>query len=441
MLSPPLLLAALCTLVHTASSSSSSSSSHQRTASVYLFNRPSIATPNSITYSAPDANAVISSYLSIEEWERLREGLIVPHQAFFSSPSQHAQDPSRAQPLLILADKQSATADITDYLSTSTLDAFSIFKLDIEKAPNPDGWQALLGKYIERLEAKFGCFGSKQEDAQSGSPSLDDRSLIPGSLNLDYAFGEAAGQDEIYTTYLNSLSSLAAYEATGKVPSTGFIHLTGLSEIEQKFGTESEETEKAKEMLRLTVDSIVTSHQDRKIAFFLIPPFYAEHTPKSNSHKARRSSFSSPYDAFATHPRALLSKRQDRTPAMPLLPTSGYCYPDASTCSNSTSSCFSHGSCVQAIKAGLSPAAQPVDCWTCQCVTTQDQSGRTRYWSGSMCQKEDVSSQFFLLAGATFLLLFIGISAISLLAKIGSERLPSTLAALGGGPGGHNKRD
>ena len=59
---------------------------------------------------------------------------------------------------------------------------------------------------------------------------------------------------QIYTTYLNSLSSLAAYEATGKVPSTGFIHLTGLSEIEQKFGTESEETEKAKEMLRLTVD-------------------------------------------------------------------------------------------------------------------------------------------------------------------------------------------
>lgn len=50
------------------------------------------------------------------------------------------------------------------------------------------------------------------------------------------------------------------------------------------------------------------------------------------------------------------------------------------------------------------------------------------------------NSSFFLIVGATFLLIFISAAAVALLAKVGSEALPSTLAALGGAPG-HRKHD
>ena len=51
------------------------------------------------------------------------------------------------------------------------------------------------------------------------------------------------------------------------------------------------------------------------------------------------------------------------------------------------------------------------------------------------------SSQFFLLAGSTLLLLLVTVSSVGLLSKVGAEPLPSTLAAMGGGHGGHAKRD
>lgn len=80
---------------------------HERQASVYLF--PSTSTASSsqpataVSKVAPsDANALISAFLSIEEYEMLREGLDVPDQLTFGA--EHASAPSEA-PLLILADK------------------------------------------------------------------------------------------------------------------------------------------------------------------------------------------------------------------------------------------------------------------------------------------------------------------------------------------------
>lgn len=51
-----------------------------------------------------------------------------------------------------------------------------------------------------------------------------------------------------------------------------------------------------------------------------------------------------------------------------------------------------------------------------------------------------VCSPFFLLVGASFMLVLVSAASVVLLAKVGSEALPSTLAALGGGPG-HRKHD
>ena len=138
---------------------------------------------------------------------------------------------------------------------------------------------------------------------------------------------------------------------------------------------------------------MISAKADRKIVLFLVSSpdeSLLSSDIARKSHKTRRAYNISPLDAFSTHPRSL-SSRQGQTQVMPLLATSGYCYPDASTCGNSTSSCSAHGACVQAIKAGYSSLTQPAQCWVCQCTVTQDQSGRNRYWNGNMCQKEDVS--------------------------------------------------
>lgn len=73
------------------------------------------------------------------------------------------------------------------------------------------------------------------------------------------------------------------------------------------------------------------------------------------------------------------------------------------------------------------------DCYACRCfktnVTTQNGDIRTIQWGGAACQKEDVSSPFFLLAGVTILAV-VGIStAIKLLFNVGQQELPSVIAA------------
>lgn len=144
-------------------------------------------------------------------------------------------------------------------------------------------------------------------------------------------------------------------------------------------------------------------------------------------------------EAFSTLPMSL-RKRQTSPGVMPLVGTSQVCFADQASCQKNTSSCSGHGACVRGRRVGPASNAEQ-DCWTCQCSVTKDKTGRNRYYGGSACQKEDISSQFFLLVGSTLLLVLVVVAAIALLAGLGSEPLPSTLAAMGGAGSGHHKRD
>lgn len=57
------------------------------------------------TYNAPQANAIISSFLNIEEYERLPDGLQVPEQIVLAAASSYGEQQERAQSLMILAEK------------------------------------------------------------------------------------------------------------------------------------------------------------------------------------------------------------------------------------------------------------------------------------------------------------------------------------------------
>lgn len=247
---------------------------------------------------------------------------------------------------------------------------------------------------------------------------------------------------QAFAPFFSTLTSLSAYEASQSLPSSGYLHLSGLQSISDKFGEASTEFSQAREMLRLYVESVL-SNTDRPTVFFLVP--FKKSIDVFRGHARVRRSVPIGLKAFSTLPRQLLDVNQDtnnRT-SMPLVPTSGQCFASVEDCSSNTNGCSGHGSCVAAFKAGTSGSAQGNQCWVCQCSVTQDadNDNRRQYWSGGACQKEDVSSQFFLIAGASFLILFIGVASVSLLAGVGSEPLPSTLAAIAGGAGGHAKRD
>jgi len=266
------------------------------------------------------------------------------------------------------------------------------------------------------------------------------RFLLPGSLNGEYSV-DASMQDEVYAAYMNSLAELASVEQSG----TSHVRLTGLREIAHRFGHSSEEFTKAKEMTRLSVDSVVASYPG-KLAFFLVP---GHHTQGPGHKHLRAASSVETFSTYSRHERAQRhrqAKRQTQSPSdavSPLVPTTSQCFASQDVCSNSTNACSGHGSCVQGKRVGI--AAQNGDvnaeCWVCKCQNGEDSNGRMKYYSGQFCQKEDRSSQFFLLAGSTLLLLLVTVSSVGLLSKVGAEPLPSTLSAMGGGHGGHAKRD
>ena len=108
------------------------------------------------------------------------------------------------------------------------------------------------------------------------------------------------------------------------------------------------------------------------------------------------------------------------------------CHASNSSCEDATNSCSGHGSCYLKYSAGKKDDGAG-DCYACRCksTTVKNSDGTTKkiQWGGVACQKEDISSPFFLIAGVTvFAIILIG-SAIGMLFSVGSEELPSVIGA------------
>jgi hypothetical protein len=57
------------------------------------------------------------------------------------------------------------------------------------------------------------------------------------------------------------------------------------------------------------------------------------------------------------------------------------------------------------------------------------QGRKTVHWGGNMCQKEDISVQFWLIAGFTVMIVGVVTFAIGLLYSVGEETLPGVIGA------------
>ncbi|KAH7269394.1 uncharacterized protein BKA55DRAFT_588121 [Fusarium redolens] len=111
------------------------------------------------------------------------------------------------------------------------------------------------------------------------------------------------------------------------------------------------------------------------------------------------------------------------TPAKPSNPIKAVCFTSEDSCMEATGNCTGHGKCLN--KYGQSKDA----CFACHCQVTKSESGSVTHWGGNMCQKQDISVQFWLFAGFTLALLTILYMAIGMLFSVGEEKLPGVIGA------------
>jgi hypothetical protein len=107
------------------------------------------------------------------------------------------------------------------------------------------------------------------------------------------------------------------------------------------------------------------------------------------------------------------------------------CHASNSSCVTASNNCSGHGYCY--LKYASKDEAIASDCYACKCVQTlvqnPDGTVKTVQWGGAACQKKDVSTPFFLVAGITILLLVAVGNGMRLLFSVGQENLPSVIGA------------
>jgi hypothetical protein len=104
------------------------------------------------------------------------------------------------------------------------------------------------------------------------------------------------------------------------------------------------------------------------------------------------------------------------------------CHATLDACTNATSSCSGHGSCVR--KFGPAAGESGPSCFTCACKAFYDKDRKlTTYWGGAACQKRDVSAQFWIIAGFSALLVGLVAWAVGLMFSVGAEKLPGVIGA------------
>ncbi|KAL5334936.1 hypothetical protein BJX70DRAFT_376609 [Aspergillus crustosus] len=107
------------------------------------------------------------------------------------------------------------------------------------------------------------------------------------------------------------------------------------------------------------------------------------------------------------------------------------CHASNSTCNQATNTCSGHGVCYK--KSGSEREAASGDCYSCRChetyVKNEDGTQRRVQWGGSACQKKDISSPFFLIAGVTVTIIVVVTAAIGMLFSVGNTELPGVISA------------
>lgn len=111
------------------------------------------------------------------------------------------------------------------------------------------------------------------------------------------------------------------------------------------------------------------------------------------------------------------------------------CFTSFNSCVSATNNCTGHGACIDKYAASTSNGQSgDRQCFVCACGITKSNPDKPdedlhTHWGGAYCQKIDVSSPFWLLAGTTLLLVGVVTGSIVLLFNVGEEKLPGVIGA------------
>lgn len=113
------------------------------------------------------------------------------------------------------------------------------------------------------------------------------------------------------------------------------------------------------------------------------------------------------------------------------------CFSTLDSCISTTRNCTGHGTCslLWTDRDVEEPRTKP--CYACSCVPSKittispsgDEQTQTVHWGGPACQKRDVSTSFWLIAGITVGMVFLITFGIGSLMSVGEETLPSVIGA------------
>jgi hypothetical protein len=166
---------------------------------------------------------------------------------------------------------------------------------------------------------------------------------------------------------------------------------------------------------------------------------YGLYDMPARSHNARSAQFEEPLEELDISPInesnviSLADKKKKNAPVK-----YSTCYSTNDTCQSATNNCSGHGQCRRKYKS-----EDPHDsCYTCGCIPSinmtktanGNETAKRTYWGGAACQKQDVSSPFWLLVGITVVLAGITSAGIGMLFNVGEEKLPSVIGAGVSGP-------
>lgn len=139
---------------------------------------------------------------------------------------------------------------------------------------------------------------------------------------------------------------------------------------------------------------------------------------------------SSPATAVAVVSQVSESSASNTTYA-PLKGVIPFCHASLDACISATNNCSGHGSCY-----GKSNSTDGKSgCYSCGCLPSvvnlkkDGFSKKTTHWGGAACNKEDISGQFWLLAGFSIVLVGVVGTAIGMMFSIGEEKLPGVIGA------------
>lgn len=433
-------------------------------AQIFLSPRPPTS---SIKCSARDANALLSSHLGIAEYEAAPTGKTGFWDAL-GLPAQRSPWEAPSNSLIIMVEGAGDSSDYLPYSLTSQGETLSI-----PSPPSPTAFDALVSVYLRRIARTFSLHLGEIHGVEAFAHSA--ASVVEGwadwavdGLHDSWTYFEEMMHlrpevttpvepkpeynrlisefnlvDQSAKVYLQELGDLDRFvesltvnrhslDADSSIhhrPRIAALRFSGLQAIERAHGRSSSQYKKASQMFRSVLEAAISafngaSLNDAKVVALVVPP-------RAQHRAILKRSATDLLSPFYTHGRVV--KRQhddgDKKQSKPLVPISQKCYSDADTCKNQTDSCSGHGSCTEATVLGGGKGDE--SCFVCQCKPTKGDNGET-IWTGDRCQKQDYSTQFFLLVGTVVGLIALVWVSIIVLWGIDADPMPPTLAAING---------